>query len=80
MESAHKLGVGHTLETGSGVDTLYPEGAEVALLGFAVAVCVLQTFLPSVLGYGPDVAACSEVAAGELQDSFALCARCYVIY
>lgn len=32
VQSTHELGVAHTLETGSGVDTLNPQCAEVALL------------------------------------------------
>ena len=62
-----------SVHTGSGVDTLDPESAEVALLVLAVAVGVSQTFFPSVLGNGPDVAAATEVTAGEFQDFLATC-------
>ena len=73
VEGTHELAVAHSFETGSSIDALNPEGAESALLVFAVAIGVGQTLLPSVLGNGPDVLAGTEVAAGELQDSLSLC-------
>lgn len=71
MDEAHELGVGKILETGSSVDTLDPEGAEVALFVLAVTVSVGETLFPGVLGYSPHVAAASEVTTGEFQDFFA---------
>ena len=62
MESAHKLRVGKAFQAGSSIDTLNPEGAEVALLIAAVAIGVGQTFFPSVLGNGPYVFAGAKVA------------------
>ena len=72
VDEAHKLGVGKILLTGSGVDTLDPESAEVALFLLAVAVSVGKTLFPSILGYGPYVAAASIVAAGEFEDFLSL--------
>ena len=55
VEFAHELRIGNTVLTCSGIDSLNPEGAESALLGFTVAVCVSQTLLIGVLGYRPDI-------------------------
>ena len=71
VDEAHELGVRKILETGSCVDTLDPEGAEVALLVLAVAVSVGKTLLPGVLSYGPYVATAAEVATGEFKDFLA---------
>ena len=54
-ELAHELGVGDTILTRCSVDTLDPEGAEVALLGLAVAIGVGETFLVGVLCNCPDI-------------------------
>ena len=70
---AHKLGVCHAVLTCSSIDTLNPQGAEVALLGPTVAVCVGETFLVSVLCYGPDVLSGKEVTAGSLENLLAAC-------
>ena len=80
VDEAHELGVAEVLEASGGVDTLDPEGAEVALLGLTVAVGVGQALLPSVLGDGPDVAAAAVVAAGEFQYLLSLGARSDMIY
>lgn len=71
VDEAHELAVAEILEAGCSVDTLDPEGAEIALLVLAVAVCVGETLLPCVLGYGPDVAAAAEIATGEFEDFLA---------
>ena len=65
VDETHQLAVGKFFLTGSCVDTLNPEGAEVALFIFAVAVSVGETFFPSVLGNGPHIAAATEVTTGE---------------
>ncbi len=71
VDETHELGVGKILKTGGCVDTLDPEGTEVVLLVLAVAVGVGETLFPGVLGYGPHVAAASEVTTGEFEDFFA---------
>ena len=65
VDETHQLAVGKFFLTSSCVDTLNPEGAEVALFIFAVAVSVGETFFPSVLGNGPHIAAATEVTTGE---------------
>ena len=80
VKTTHELRVAHAFETGSGVDTLNPKSAEVALLVTTVTESVGKTLLPSVLGNGPHVLAGTIVTAGELKDSLALSARCYMIY
>lgn len=66
VERAHEYRVAHTLQTSGSVDTLNPQSAEVALLVSTVTICVCETFLPCVLGYGPHILAGSEIAACEL--------------
>ena len=80
VESTHELGVAHTFKTCSGIDTLNPECAEIALLVAAIAEGIGKTLLPSVLGNGPNVLAGTIVTAGKLEDSLALGARGYMIY
>jgi len=70
-EFAHELGIGDPVLTRGGVDPLDPKGAEVALLGLAVAIGVSQTFLVSVLRYGPDVPSGEEISAGSLKNLLA---------
>lgn len=80
VDKTHELGVAEVMLTGGGVDTLNPEGTEVAFFILTVTVCVGETFFPGILGYGPHVTAASEVAAGEFEDFFTTCARGNVIY
>ena len=76
-EFAHELGIGDPVLTRGGVDPLDPKGAEVALLGLAVAIGVSQTFLISVLRYGPDVLSGEEISAGSLENLLAASPRGY---
>ena len=70
-ELAHELRVGDAVLTGSGVDSLDPESAEVTLLGLAVTVSVGETFLVSVLRYSPDILSGEEITAGSLENLLA---------
>ena len=72
-QGTHQLRIADTLHAGSSVDTLNPQCAEIALLGATVAISVGKAFLPSILGYCPNILAGSKVATGELQNSLALC-------
>ena len=80
VESSHQLAVAHILQACSCIDTLNPESTESALRVTAIAVCVGQSLLPSVLSNGPYVLSGAEVTLGELQNSCSLCFRCNVIY
>ena len=62
------------------VDTLNPQCAEVALLVLTVTISIGQTLLPSVLGNGPDVLACSEITSCKFKNLFTFCSWCNVIY
>ena len=73
VDEAHKLAVRQTFKTGCSVDTLDPEGAEIALFLLAVAVGVGEAFLPCVLSYGPHITAAAVVATGEFKDFLAFC-------
>ena len=79
VDKTHELGVAEVVETGSGVDTLNPEGAEVTLFVLAVAISVGKTFFPGVFSYCPYVTAAAIVASCEFEDFFAACARCDVV-
>ena len=53
MQGTHQLRIRHTFQTGSSIDTLNPQSAEVSLLILTVAERISQTFLPRILGNGP---------------------------
>ena len=65
VQSTHKCRVAHVLKTSGSVDTLNPQSAEVALLVATVAVSVCETLFPGVLGYCPNILACTIVTLGE---------------
>ena len=73
VECTHENRVAHTLETCGSVDTLNPQCAEVALLVTTVAICICETLLPCVFGYGPNILAGTIVAAGKFEDSLSFC-------
>ena len=73
VDEAHQLAVGQSFQTCCSVDTLDPEGAEIALFLLAVAVGLGETLLPGVLGYGPHITAAAVVATGEFKDFLAFC-------
>ena len=72
VQATHELRVGKTLKTGGSVDTLNPQGAEVALLVAAIAESIGKTLFPSVLGNGPHVFAGTVITAGEFKNSLTL--------
>ena len=70
-ELAHELRVRDAVLTGSGVDSLDPEGTESTLLGLAVTIGVGETFLVGVLRYSPDILSGEEITAGSLENLLA---------
>ena len=72
VQETHQLAIAETFHAGSGIDTLNPKSAEVALLGTTVAVSIGETLLPSVLGNGPHVLAGTEVTSGQTQNFLSL--------
>ena len=76
-ELAHELGISDPILTRGGIDPLDPKGAEIALLGLAVTIGVSQTFLVSVLSYGPDILSGEEISAGSLENLLAASPRGY---
>ena len=79
VEKAHELRVAQVVHTCSSVDTLDPQGTEVAFFVFAIAVGVGKTFFPGVFSYCPYVTAAAIVASCEFEDFFAACALCDVV-
>ncbi len=73
VKVTHQLRVAHAFETSGSVDTLNPQCTEGALLVTTVAVCIGQTFLPSVFGNGPHILAGSEIATRKLKNSLSFC-------
>ena len=67
----HKLRISDTVLTCGGIDSLDPKGAEVALLGPAVTVCVGETLLVGVLRNRPNIPSRQEVSTGSLEDLLA---------
>ena len=80
VQTTHELRVAHAFEASSSIDTLNPKRAEIALLVATIAESVGETLLPSILGYGPHILAGTIVTAGQLKNTLALGARCYMIY
>lgn len=80
LQFAHQFGIGHSMEAGTCVDTLNPNGAEVAFLGFAVTVCINETFFYCILGDGPNVFLPAEESFCEFEHLFALGAGCYMVH
>jgi hypothetical protein len=72
-ELTHELGIGDAVLACSRIDTLNPQGAEVALLVLAVAIGVGETFLVGVLCNCPNVLAGQEITAGSLENLLAAC-------
>lgn len=80
FQFSHELGIRHSVETCTGVDTLDPQGTEVALLGFAIAVGIDETFFDRVLGDGPNIFLSSKESFGKFEHPFAPGAGCYVVH
>ena len=80
VKQTHQLGIRESLQTGSSVDTLNPQCAEVSLFGLTVTECIGQTLLPSILGNGPNILSCTKVTSGQLQNFLSSCSRSNVIY
>ena len=72
VQQTHQLAIAEALHAGSGIDTLNPKSAEVALLGATVTVSIGKALLPSVLGNGPYVLAGTEVTSGQTQNFLSL--------
>ena len=64
VQGTHQLRIGQAFETGSCIDTLNPECAEVTLLVLTITIGIGKTFLPRVLGNCPHIAACAKVTSG----------------
>ena len=80
VEITHQNAVAEAFDASGGIDTLDPQGAEIAFLVPTVTESIGETLFPSVLGYGPNILAGTKVTASQLQNSFALGARSNVIY
>jgi hypothetical protein len=52
------------MDSGSGIDSLNPQSAEISFLGFSVAISVRKTFVNGIFGYGPHVFAATPVTTG----------------
>ena len=67
-QAVDELAVGEAFQTGGGVDALDPQGAEIALLGAAVAVGVLPGAVDRGLGGADGVLAAAVEALGLLEN------------
>jgi hypothetical protein len=70
-ELMNQPGVRDTVGTGSGINPGDPKAAEGTLLGFAVAVSVLQAFFDGVFGNRVNIPARAKETFRELQDFLA---------
>ena len=73
VQTTHENRVGYSVDAAAGVDTVNPQGAELALFVLSVAVGVGLTFFPFVFGYGPYVFASTPIAFGAVEDFFSAC-------
>ena len=80
LQLAHQLRVGHAVESCASIDALNPQAAEVALLGFPVAVSITQAFFDRVLGDGPNIFLSPKKSFGKFEHPLALGAGCYMIH
>ena len=64
VEESHKLRIAQALKTCGSIDTLNPQCAEVAFFVLSVAIGILETFFPSVLGNGPHISTATVVTSG----------------
>ena len=55
VNSAHQLRIRHFELSHACIDALYPQRAEGAFLIATVAISILLTFFPCILGYGPNI-------------------------
>jgi hypothetical protein len=68
LEPMYESAVGDSVKAAGGVDSCYPEPAEVALSGSTVPVSVLFCVLDSFFGLLIELAVCSTIALGLKQD------------
>ena len=80
LQRAHQLAVAQSFETSGSVDTLNPQCAEITLFVLAIAISILETFLPSVLGNCPYVGTATKIASCEAHDLLTTVTRSDVIY
>ena len=73
VKFAHKDGVRNTVDAATGVDTVDPQRAELALLVLTVTVSVGLAFLPFVLGNGPYVFTSAPITLGAVEDFLSAC-------
>ena len=67
VQQTHQLAVAEAFQTCGSIDTLNPQRAESALLVATIAESIGKTFLPSVLGNGPNILAGAKVTSGQTQ-------------
>ncbi len=72
VQQSHQLRVTQSLQTCSSIDTLNPQGTEIALLVPTVTESVGQTLFPSVLGNGPYILAGTKITSGQTQNFLSL--------
>ncbi len=80
LERTHQLAVTQSFETSGSVDTLNPQSAEIAFFVLTIAIRILETFLPSVLGNCPYIGTATKIASCEAHDLLTTVTRSDVIY
>ena len=73
VELTHEDGVRDAVHAATGVDSVDPQRAELALLVLTVAVGVGLTFFPLVLGNGPNVFTSAPITFGAVEDFLSAC-------
>ena len=80
FDFSHKLAVGHTVCSGTSINSGDPKRSEVSFFGFSVAVGVKHGFFYGVFGHGPDVFTSSKITFGLFEDFFSSSSGSYCIY
>ncbi len=76
----HEGGIAHAMLTGTGIDSLNPQAAELTLSLLAIPVSVQPRLFNLIFGYSPYILLTPEVALGKLHHALSSGSRGYVIY
>jgi hypothetical protein len=68
FQAIHELRIGQAVFTSTGINTLDPQAAELALFSATIAVCILQTFFDSLDGSTISIFTATAVTLGSLDN------------
>src|SRR5690606_28830676 len=80
FKSAHKLGIRHSVFSGTSVDSGNPKRPEISFLLFSSAISVLHRFFYGVFGNCPNVLSSSEITFSQFHHFFSACSGSNGVY